>query len=396
MSNIRINHDKCNLCTLCTDICPFNAIVQKGNRMTINAACKLCKICVKQCPKNAIIFDTKKLNINKNNWQGYLVFVEFVESKIHPVAIELIGIAKKLSVKTPMPVYAVIIGSSTKKVPEKLLEYGVNEVFVYDHDQLSAFAADSYTNVLEDLIHNLKPSVVLIGGTSIGRSLAPKIATRFKTGLTADCTTLEIKENTDLVQIRPAFGGNIMAQIVTPNTRPQFATVRYKVMDRAQKTAPIGKITHQNVTDQMIKSDISVLSIIKKDSLPSITDAEVLIVAGRGIKNLNDLCMIKELASILGGDYACTRPLVENGWCDYTRQIGISGRTVKPKLIITCGVSGAIQFTTCMDAAEYIVAINTDKKAPVLDIAHVGIVGDLYEIIPSLIEKLKGANEYAI
>ena len=396
MASIQIDKDKCTLCGVCVDACPFGAMAQQGDRITVNAACKMCKLCIKQCPKGAISISDDRKTVNKDKWQGYLVFVEYVEGKMHPVAIELIGIARKLAEQTPMPVFAVLIGRDIDGVPDKLLEYGVDEVFVYDDERLGEFRVDTYANALEDLIRNIRPSVVLVGGTSIGRSLAPRTATRFKTGLTADCTTLKIKKNTDLVQIRPAFGGNIMAQIVTPHTRPQFATVRYKVMDRAKKTTPHGKVTPRTVTDAIAASDIRVLSITRKQAVPSITEAEVLVVAGHGLKERADLDMVKELAALLGGEYACTRPLVENGWCDYTRQIGLSGRTVKPKLIITCGVSGAIQFTACMDAADHIVAINTDNSAPIMKIAHTGIIGDLYEILPPLIEKIKGASEYAV
>jgi len=244
--------------------------------------------------------------------------------------------------------------------------------------------------VLEDLISEIRPSVVLIGSTSIGRSLAPRLATRFRTGLTADCTTLKIKPNTDLVQIRPAFGGNIMAQIITTHTRPQFATVRYKVMDQAVRGEETGRVFDRSVSGEMLKSDIDVIRVTHKESVTSITDAEVIVAGGQGLKEKEDLEMIRELAFLLGGEYAVTRPLVEKGWADYTRQIGLSGRTVKPKLIITCGVSGAIQFAACMNCSDRIIAINSDPNASIFKIAHTGIVGDLYKILPSLIGELKG------
>jgi electron transfer flavoprotein alpha subunit len=167
-------------------------------------------------------------------------------------------------------------------------------------------------------------------------------------------------------------------------------------MDSAKQTAPHGKVTFRKVTEELTSSRIKVLRIEKKPEEVSITEADVLVVAGQGITEKEDLALVKELAHLLGGEYACTRPMVEKGWCDYTRQIGLSGRTVKPKLIITCGVSGAIQFTACMDSSERIVAINSDKNAPIFKTAHVGIIGDIYEIIPGLIEKIKGAKEYAV
>ena len=396
MASILIDPKKCDLCGECVDICPFEAIEQRDDTIIVNAACKMCRLCVKNCPQQAISIEEKRTSVNKDDWQGVLVYAEYVEGKLHPVTMELIGIGRELADEVSMPVYCLLVGNEVGTVPETLLEYGVDTVFVYSDPRLTYFCVDAYANVFEDIVKHIQPSVVLIGSTSIGRSLAPRVATRFKTGLTADCTTLRIKPNTDLVQIRPAFGGNIMAQIVTPHTRPQFATVRYKVMACAPRCEPHGKIVYRDVTDELADTRIEVVSIVQKEAAPSITDAEVLVVAGQGVKEKDDLHLIKELAAALGGEYAATRPLVEKGWADYTRQIGLSGRTVKPKLIITCGVSGAIQFTACMNAADRIVAINTDSSAPIFKIAHYGIIGDLYTVVPSLIEKFKGACDYAI
>lgn len=272
-----------------------------------------------------------------------------------------------------------------------LLAYGVDKVFVYSHEALSHFRVDVYANVIADCIQRVKPSVVLVGATSVGRSLAPRLATRFRTGLTADCTQLEMKENTDLVQIRPAFGGNIMAQIITPNTRPQFATVRYKVMDRAHKVDQSqGEVVVCDIPDHGLDSGIRVLKTRVLEKHKGIEDEDVLVVAGKGVKTKKDLEMLEQLALALGGQLASTRPLVESGWTHYTKQIGLSGRTVKPKLIITCGVSGAIQFTAGMNGAECIVAINTDPEAPIFKIANYCIVDDLYNIIPGLLKKVQG------
>ncbi len=396
MSSIYIDPAKCNFCGECISICPFNAIEQSGDSITINAACKMCKLCIKECPQQAISLQEKKTSVNKDDWKGILVYAEYFEGRLHPVTIELIGIGLKLASDVKMPVHCLLIGDDVGETPNTLLEYGLDTVFVYEDKTLKRFCVDSYANVFEDLVNKIRPSIVFVGSTSIGRSLAPRVATRFRTGLTADCTTLKIRKNSDLVQIRPAFGGNIMAQIVTPNTRPQFATVRYKVMDCAEKCAPHGKVVYRPVTDKLIDTKIDVVNVIHKDSAPSITDADVLVVAGQGVKEKSDLELIKQLASLLGGEYATTRPLVEKGWADYTRQIGLSGRTVKPKLIITCGVSGAIQFTACMNSSERIIAINTDINAPIFKIAHYGIIGDLYKIVPSLIERFKGGCAYAV
>lgn len=387
MASLYFNHESCVLCGQCVDQCPFGALEIKAGKVEVNASCKMCRLCVKNCPVNAIslVEDAPVQSVDKDAWKGVMVFVEQEATGIHPVAYELIGKARELAAKVDHPVYALLIGGEhAAEQAENLLNYGVDQVFVYAHAKLAEFRCDVYANVMADCITTVKPTAVLVGATSLGRSLAPACATRFRTGLTADCTVLDMKENTDLVQIRPAFGGNIMAQIITTNSRPQFATVRYKVMDTAQKTIPHGKVTVCAVTNEMLVSGIEVVSTTVMEKAKGIEDEDVLVVAGRGVKRQEDLTMLQELAQVLGGQLVTTRPLVEKGWNDVTRQIGLSGRTVKPKLIITCGVSGAVQFTAGMNGAECIVAINTDADAPIFKIANYCIVKDLYEVVPQL------------
>ena len=325
--------------------------------------------------------------------QDILVFAEVSGGRLHPVSLELIGKGLELAKNVNYQVKAVLVGHGVSAYAEELRHYGVSEVAVYDDPELGYFRADAYAACVEDYITYAKPSVVLVGATSLGRSLAPRLSTRFHTGLTADCTKLELRENTDLVQIRPAFGGNIMAQIITTNTRPQFATVRYKVMNApARNEEAAGTVLTRRLPKRVAECKASCVSVTPIPPKKSISDAEVLVVGGRGLQKEADLEMIKELASLLGGDWATTRLLVEKGWNTNDRQIGLSGRTVRPRLIITCGVSGAIQFTACMNASDHIIAINTDRNAPIFDVAHVAIVGDLYEIVPALIKQLKEAR----
>ncbi|MBQ9479673.1 MAG: electron transfer flavoprotein subunit alpha/FixB family protein, partial [Selenomonadaceae bacterium] len=249
---------------------------------------------------------------------------------------------------------------------------------------------ENYAAAFEVFINKVKPSAILVGATPVGRQLAPRVAARFRTGLTADCTVLDIRDHTDLVQIRPAFGGNIMAEILTPNHRPQMATVRYKIMDAPQRLdEPAGTIEQLAIEPAKLNSKVEVLSVTKKSKERGIENAEVLVVAGRGVKKKEDLNLIRQLADVLNGDYACTRPLVEGGWLDPKRQIGLSGRTVRPKLIITCGVSGSVQFVAGMQHSEQIFAINSDPKASIFKVANYAVVGDLYEIIPRLIDRIK-------
>lgn len=391
MAKIVINQKKVINPQELIKLCPFAAIEYVNNYLTINAACKMCNICIKQGPEGVFELVEEKVEaIDKDKWRGIAVYVDHLEGDIHPVTMELIGKAKELAAKINYPVYALFMGHDIKDRAKEILHYGVNEIFVYDQEELKDFRIEPYTAVFEDFINNIMPSIVLVGGTTIGRSLAPRAAARFKTGLTADCTILDVQENTDLDQIRPAFGGNIMAHIHTPNHRPQFATVRYKIFSAPERSEEIhGQITYCTVESEKLVSKIEVLDIKKKEREESIEDAEVIIVAGRAIQKEDDLSMIYELADLLGAHVATTRPLIEAGWADPRKQIGLSGRTVKPKLIITCGVSGAIQFVAGMNNSECIVAIDKDEKASIFGVAHYGIIGDVYEVIPRLIEKIK-------
>lgn len=397
MGKLVVNQEKLNseIISELLNICPFKAIEEHEGKIEINAGCKMCKLCVKKGPKGVMEFIEEEIvKVDKSLWRGITVYVDHVEGVIHPVTLELLGKAKELATKINQPVYALFIGSDIKAKAEELLHYGVDKVFVYDQKQLEEFRIEPYTAAFENFINTVKPCSILVGATTIGRSLAPRVAARFRTGLTADCTILDIKENTDLVQIRPAFGGNIMAQIVTPNNRPQFCTVRYKVMSAPERTEVLaGKIIECSIDKSKLVSNIDVLKITKKEVEASISDAEVIIVAGRAIKTEKDMAMIHELADLLGGQIAATRPLIESGWVNAKKQVGLSGRTVKPKLIITCGVAGAVQFTAGMNNSECIIAINSDAKAPIFDAAHYGIVGDIYEIVPALIEKIKNGKE---
>lgn len=373
-------------------ICPFGAMEEKDGKLTINAACKMCRLCVKKGPKGAVEYvdDTVKPSVNKEEWKGIAVYVDHVDGKIHPVTFELLGKAKELAAVIGHPVYALFMGNHITEQSRKLLHYGADKVFVYEEEELARFKIEPYTAVFEDFIGKIKPSSILVGATTVGRQLAPRVAARMKTGLTADCTILEMNEDTDLSQIRPAFGGNIMAHIKTPNHRPQMATVRYKIMNAPKRQEEAeGEIISCAIAKEKLGSHVEVLDIVQKEKEQFIENADVLVVAGRGVKKPEDLANLQKLADLLGGQLACTRPVAEAGWLPAKCQIGLSGRTVRPKLIITCGVSGAVQFTAGMNHAENIFAINSDPKAPIFKTAHYCLVGDLYEILPQLIQKIE-------
>lgn len=391
MSKIVINLEKINDFEEVIKLCPFGALEVVNDKLEINAACKMCKLCVKKGPKGAFEFiEEDKKEINKDEWKGITVYVDHHEGNIHPVTYELIGKAREMASKINHPVYCVFVGSNIKDKCDKLLSYGVDEVFLYDDIEFEQFRIEPYAKAVENFIENIKPTIMLVGGTTLGRSLAPRLAARFRTGLTADCTILDIQENTDLDQIRPAFGGNIMAHIHTPNNRPQFATVRYKIFSAPELVEnPTGKVTLCSVNKEELVSKIEVLDIKAKTKEVGLEEAEIIVVASRAIKKQDDMEMVYKLAEVLGGQVAGTRPLIEAGWIDPRKQIGLSGRTVKPKLIITCGVSGAVQFVAGMQGSDYIVSINKDEKAPIFDVAHLALVGDIYDIVPMLIDKIE-------
>ena len=398
MGKLIVHQDKVTDIAAMVALCPFKALEDNNGKLEINAGCKLCKLCVKKGQPGAMEFVEEEAGpqVDKSLWKGITVYVDHVEGDIHPVTLELLGKARELADKIGHPVQALFLGSGIGDKAHELLHYGVDKVYVVDTPELMDFKIESYTAAFEAYINKVKPSAILVGATSVGRQLAPRIAARFKTGLTADCTILDMHDNTDLVQIRPAFGGNIMAEILTTNTRPQLATVRYKVMNAPERSeAAKGEVVPLEVPADKLKARMEVLGIIKKEKKKTIESAEVLVVAGRGLKKPEDIAMVRQLAEALGGDVACTRPLVETGWMEATHQIGLSGRTVRPKLIITCGVSGAIQFVAGMNNSEQVVAINSDPEAPIFKVANYALVGDIYEIIPQLIEKIKQGGALA-
>ena len=374
------------------ELCPFGAISYENGRLDISSGCKLCKMCVRK-GGGLVEFQEETREIDKALWKGICVYADCSGGKLHRVTFELCGKARELAAVTGHPVYALLIGHRVAEHARTLGRYGVDKVFVYDHPAFADFRIEPYSAAFYDFIQKEKPSSILVGATNLGRQLAPRVAARCRTGLTADCTVLEMKENTDLVQIRPAFGGNIMAQIVTPHTRPQFCTVRYKVFPEPRPTEGADcEIREMAVTDEMLRSAIDISGVVEKPKDIDISEAEVIVAVGRGASGEATRALAGELADLLGGVVACTRPLVESNVFDAKHQIGLSGRTVKPKLIITLGISGAVQFAAGMKGADCIVAINSDPAAPIFDVAHYCVVGDVNEILPRLIDNIKGVS----
>lgn len=318
--------------------------------------------------------------------QGLLVFAEQRDGVIHPVSYELLGKGSEIAKKLGIEVASVLLGYKMEEESRELIYYGADKVFLYDHPLLAEFDMLNYKHALVNLVKEIKPDIFLFGATHIGRSLGPRVAAALGTGLTADCTALDLDEEGNLVQIRPAFTGNILAQIKT-KTKPQMSTVRYKVMQK--------NVRDPNRKGEIIKKESeiipSLLTILKKEKYSgvNVTDADVIVSGGRGLKRADDFSILAELAGLLGGVVGSSRPLVDDGWIEREHQIGFSGNTVKPKLYIACGISGSPQHLAGMRNSDFIVAINTDPSAPIFRSADYGIVGDLYEVVPKMIDEIK-------
>ncbi|MDK2808678.1 MAG: caffeyl-CoA reductase-Etf complex subunit CarE [Clostridiales bacterium] len=389
---VNVINEKCRGCTICVKNCPFGAITMDNKIAVIGSACTSCGVCVEKCPFGAIEKTEEEKEIKDlSAYKGVWVFAEQREGKLMPVVIELLGEGKKLALEVGCELCAIVCGSNISGLAEELFAYGADKVYVADHEALKNYTTDGYTKVIYEAITEYKPEIVLLGATHIGRDLGPCLAVRCNTGLTADCTKLEIDpEDKKIKQTRPAFGGNLMATIVCPNHRPQMSTVRPGVMEKASfAEGRKGEIVtlHPSFADGDIRT--KVINIVKtiKDSV-SLTDAEIIVAGGMGLGKPEGFELLKQLADKLGGVVAASRAAVDAGWIDHAYQVGQTGTTVKPKIYIACGISGAIQHVAGMQNAEQIIAINNNENAPIFEVADYGLVGDLYQVIPAMMEEL--------
>jgi len=392
---LHIDEKLCIGCGICEEQCPFGAIDIVDGLAVVGDTCNLCGACVETCDVEALSIDDsggRKAQDDLESWSGIWVFCELVRGELAPVATELLGIGRTLADDRKAQLSAVLLGYQTAESAEKLIGHGADKVYRVDDPALELFTDDIYEKIVSDLILAHKPEVVLAGATAIGRSFIPGVATTVDAGLTADCTRLEIRqEDGILLQTRPAFGGNIMATIICPDTRPQMATVRPKVMKEldfdARRRGEIIDITP--APDQLI-SRIEVLeSISEQQSKVNIQESDILVSGGRGLENEKGFELLIKLAESLGAKVSASRAVVDAGWIPYPHQVGQTGKTVAPKLYIACGISGAIQHVAGMQSSETIVAINRDAEAPIFNVADFGVVGDLYEVIPKLIDKIE-------
>lgn len=329
--------------------------------------------------------------IDLTTYHDVWVIGEQREGKTHPVTIELAGEGRKLADKLGKKLIVVLAGDNIESNVNELLHYGVDKVYYLKHELLKHFSTEGLTKAVSDLILERKPEIVLVGATSLGRDIAPRIAGRVGTGLTADCTSLEI-DTTDnkILQTRPAFGGNLMATIICPKNRPQMSTVRPGVMEKAKYTEEVrGEVEEivPTLTTDSIRTKLLEIIPLEKNGV-DLTEAQIIVSGGRGLKTAKGFELLQELADKLGGEVAASRAAVDSGWIEHSRQVGQTGTTVRPTIYIACGISGAIQHLAGMSESKYIIAINKDAEAPIFKTCDYGIVGDLYEVIPNMIEWL--------
>jgi caffeyl-CoA reductase-Etf complex subunit CarE len=391
--SVKVIPDKCTGCETCVTACPFGAIEMRDGKAFITEACTMCGACIEVCEFKAIerTEEVAAPASDLSAYKGVWVFAEQHKGSVATVALELLGEGRKLADKKKTKLSAIFIGHGIKDKAKELIAYGADIVYLADDPGLKDFNDDSYAAILMTLAKQHKPEIILAGATAIGRSFFPKVASALHTGLTADCTVLDIDaESGHLHQTRPAFGGNIMATIVSPNHRPQMATVRHKVMKPAPRNdSRIGDIvavryTHSgNLRTRVIKT------IEELSETVNICEADIIVAGGRGLGGAKNFQMIEELAKALGGAVAATRGAVDEGWIPYSHQVGQTGKTVCPKLYIACGISGAIQHVAGMQSSDVIVAINKDPDAPIFNVATYGIVGDVHEVVPIMIKKIR-------
>lgn len=393
---LKVIEEKCTACGTCQVVCPFGAIEVKGNVAVVYETCVSCGICVEACPELALVLgELPTTGVRLEDYRNVWVFAEQRDGVLTRVARQLVGKARELADTLGAKVVAVLLGHNVDNLAQELIWYGADEVLVADHPLLEHYRTDAYTKAFASLVQEKKPEIVLFGATHIGRDLAPRVAQRLHTGLTADCTGLDIDESERLLlQTRPAFGGNIMATIACPRHRPQMATVRPGVMRALpEDKTRTGDITRVEVdlaeTDLMTK----ILEIIKEGKhTVDLEEAKVIVTGGRGLGGPDGFKLIEQLAALLGGAVGASRAAVDAGWISHDHQVGQTGKTVHPELYIACGVSGAIQHQAGMKDAKYIIAINKDPSAPIFQIADFGVVGDLYKVIPALIKEIEAAT----
>jgi len=354
--------------------------------------CTSCGACLQICKEKALQSDMKPRAIpDFSDRKGVWVFAEQRDGRLNRVALELLGKAQELGATLNQCVSALLLGDRVADLAGSLREYGAETVYLAEHETLKDYRTNAYTKVIEELVRAHKPNILLMGATHVGRDLAPRVSRRVGVGLTADCTELTIDpEEGILLQTRPAFGGNVMATIANRYSRPQMATVRPGVMEAARKAGAKGEVIKHRVSLAEEEIGTIVLEIVREEKKSvNLSEAKVIVAGGRGVGDSRGFEILQDLASLLSGEVAGTRVAVEEGWIPADRQIGQTGQSVRPELYIACGISGAIQHRAGIMNSRYIVAVNKDPRAPIFQVADWGIVGDLHDVVPEMIEGLK-------
>jgi len=410
--SIQIIIEKCTGCTLCLKVCPFDAIrmmdwpegrgsasdsrSHKKAFIDLNK-CTLCGACKDACKFKAILLEKTPAKCELpdiKDYKGIWIFIEQKNGRVQSVSYELLGKAHELAGKLNCHVSAVLIGDKLEDQLDELIFCGADNIYLVQAPELANFQDEPYTNILVQLVKKYKPEILLCGATNIGRSLISRVAINIKAGLTADCTGLDIDPDKKiLLQTRPAFGGNIMATIISPNYRPQMATVRHKVFtplpaDKKRK----GKIIRESFDSSFYLSRTKLLDIIEEiESTVNLSEADIIVSGGRGMAAQENFKLLEDLAHVLGAAVGSSRAAVDAGWMPYSHQVGQTGRTVAPKIYIACGISGQIQHLVGMQSSKIIIAINKDPEASIFKVATYGIVGDLFQVVPALTQAFKTA-----
>jgi len=390
---VLIDRKKCTLCGICVDVCPFAAIAVGETTIEVSDDCTLCGMCVDTCEFRALILPEVGTGpaADLATYRGLWVFAEWREGVVHKVSHELLSTGRRLADKLGVSLAAMLLGYQLNEdAIKELIAHGADTVYVVDQPELAHFRDDAYAKVVVELIREKRPEILLAGATAIGRSFIPRVAASLGTGLTADCTELDVNEEGLLLQTRPAFGGNVMATIICPNQRPQMATVRPKVMKPLRRPDHQGEVVPVTVPDACLASRIEVLEVVpEKDQTAKLTEADAIVSGGRGLQKPENFVLIEELAQLLRAAVGASRGAVEEGWIAPSHQVGQTGRTVSPALYMAVGIAGAIQHLVGMQSSNVIVAVNKDPMAPIFDVATYGVVADLFEFIPAFVRRIK-------
>lgn len=395
---VNVIRDECIGCGACESACPFGAIVMQEDKAVITDACTSCGGCLEACPVQAIVRqeEAKEVHLDIQEYKDVWVFIEQTEGQIRNVSHELLGEGRRLADDMGQQLAGVLIGQNVESLAREVFASGADKVYLVEGNEYQHYNSDAYTIALTDLVNSYKPNVILLGATINGRDLAPRVACRVSTGLTADCTQLGIDEQTGLVAwTRPAFGGNIMATILCPDHRPQMGTIRPKVFKRPvqdfSRTGELIRVASKVKPEDLRTKLVEVVKVCT--AACNLEEAEIIVSGGRGLGKPENFALVEKLAEVLGGAVGASRAVVDAGWIPAQHQVGQTGKTVGPKVYIACGISGAIQHVAGMSSSDCIIAINKDPDAPIFKVADYGVVGDVMEVLPALIDEFGKAKQ---